>query len=52
MWIWLADHDLDSGGNDQISLWSGRGLFSESQGPVWLIGTACKPSAFSILLDG
>lgn len=41
MWVWLADHDLDTDGNSQISLWSGRGLFSESQGPVWLIGTAC-----------
>ncbi|KAJ3554045.1 hypothetical protein NM688_g3306 [Phlebia brevispora] len=42
MWVWLADHDLDTPGNDQISLWSGRGLFSESQGPVWLIGTASE----------
>ena len=39
MWVWLADHDLDSGGSTQISLWSGRGILSESQGPVWLIGT-------------
>ena len=37
MWIWLADHDLD--GSDQISLYSGHGLMSESQGPVWMIGT-------------
>lgn len=42
MWVWLADHDLDSGGSPQISLWSGRGILSESQGPVWLIGTASK----------
>lgn len=42
MWVWLADHDLDTDGNPQISLWSGRGLFSESQGPVWLIGTASE----------
>lgn len=39
MWVWLADHDLDAGGSPQISLFSGRGLLSESQGPVWLIGT-------------
>lgn len=39
MWVWLADHDLDSGGSQQISLWSNGGIMSESQGPVWLIGT-------------
>ncbi|KAG6906320.1 hypothetical protein DXG01_014495 [Tephrocybe rancida] len=38
LWAWLADHDLD--GNGQVSLFSGRGILSESAGPVWLIGTA------------
>lgn len=42
MWVWLADHDLDSGGSQQISLWSNGGIMSESQGPVWLIGTASE----------
>ncbi|KAJ3560072.1 hypothetical protein NP233_g11075 [Leucocoprinus birnbaumii] len=37
-WVWLADHDLD--GNSQISIFSGRGILSESAGPVWMIGTA------------
>ncbi|KAH9476326.1 putative glucan endo-1,3-beta-glucosidase [Psilocybe cubensis] len=39
-WVWLADHDLDFPGEGQISVYSGRGILSESQGPVWLIGTA------------
>ncbi|KAI0082027.1 exo-beta-1,3-glucanase [Panus rudis PR-1116 ss-1] len=42
LWAWLADHDLDSGGSPQISLYSGRGIMSESQGPVWLIGTGSE----------
>ncbi|KAG6839734.1 hypothetical protein C0991_012183 [Blastosporella zonata] len=37
MWAWLADHDLDGG--SQLSLYSGRGILSESAGPVWMIGT-------------
>ncbi|KAJ6547050.1 exo-beta-1,3-glucanase [Mycena capillaripes] len=41
-WVWLADHDLDSGGQSQVSLYSGRGIFSESAGPVWMIGTASE----------
>ncbi|KAK7692806.1 hypothetical protein QCA50_004440 [Cerrena zonata] len=42
LWAWLADHDLDSGGSPQISLYSGRGIYSESQGPVWLVGTGSE----------
>lgn len=37
--MWLADHDLDGDGASQISLYSGRGILSESVGPVWLVGT-------------
>ncbi|KAG2080260.1 glycoside hydrolase family 55 protein [Suillus cothurnatus] len=37
-WVWLADHDLD--GVDQLTVFSGRGILSHSQGPVWMIGTA------------
>ncbi|KAG1748973.1 glycoside hydrolase family 55 protein [Suillus paluster] len=37
-WVWLADHDLD--GLDQLTLFSGRGILSHSQGPVWMIGTS------------
>lgn len=39
-WVWLADHDLD--GIDQLTLFSGRGILSHSQGPVWMIGTASE----------
>ena len=38
-WVWLADHDLDGDGRSQITVYSGRGVLSESQGPVWMIGT-------------
>ncbi|KAF8992167.1 exo-beta-1,3-glucanase [Cyathus striatus] len=41
-WVWNADHDLDVNGGTQISSYSGRGILSESQGPVWLIGTASE----------
>ncbi|PSR72174.1 hypothetical protein PHLCEN_2v11966 [Hermanssonia centrifuga] len=37
-----TDHDLDTPGSAQITLYSGRGVLSESQGPVWLIGTASE----------
>ncbi|KAG2360832.1 hypothetical protein BDR07DRAFT_1335179 [Suillus spraguei] len=39
-WVWLADHDLD--GVDQLTLFSGRGILSHSQGPVWMIGTSAE----------
>ncbi|KAF6765075.1 glycoside hydrolase family 55 protein [Ephemerocybe angulata] len=39
-WIWLADHDLDGSSEAQISVYAGRGILSESKGPVWMIGTA------------
>ncbi|KAG6814279.1 hypothetical protein H0H92_013404 [Tricholoma furcatifolium] len=38
-WVWLADHDLDGDGTSQLTLYSGRGILSESAGPVWMIGT-------------
>ncbi|KZT10683.1 glycoside hydrolase family 55 protein [Laetiporus sulphureus 93-53] len=39
LWVWLADHDLDASDSPQLTLWSARGILSESQGPVWMIGT-------------
>ncbi|KAJ6547053.1 exo-beta-1,3-glucanase [Mycena capillaripes] len=42
MWVWLADHTLDEGGITQLTIFSGRGILSESQGPVWMIGTASE----------
>ncbi|KAF9255646.1 pectin lyase-like protein [Marasmius fiardii PR-910] len=40
-WVWVADHNLDGDGDTQITIYAGRGILSESQGPVWMIGTAC-----------
>ncbi|TFK36999.1 exo-beta-1,3-glucanase [Crucibulum laeve] len=41
-WVWLADHDLDGDGTSRVTLYSGRGILSESAGPVWMIGTAAE----------
>jgi glucan 1,3-beta-glucosidase len=57
VWLWVADHDLDNPlnakateGSDgipvnvftQISIYVGRGILIESQGPTWLYGTASE----------
>ncbi|KAJ6782792.1 hypothetical protein PWT90_04149 [Aphanocladium album] len=57
MWLWVADHDLDNPMNSathegpdgipldtktQISIYAGRGLLIESQGPTWLYGTSSE----------
>ncbi|KAH7884163.1 glycoside hydrolase family 55 protein [Phlebopus sp. FC_14] len=39
-WVWTADHDIDTSNSAQVSVFTGRGVLSESAGPVWLIGTA------------
>ncbi|KIY71719.1 glycoside hydrolase family 55 protein [Cylindrobasidium torrendii FP15055 ss-10] len=41
-WVWLADHFMDGDGWTKLSLFSGRGILSESQGPVWMIGTGSE----------
>ena len=41
-WIWLADHDFETLNGNQTTIYSARGLLSESQGPVWLIGTGSE----------
>ncbi|KAF9218921.1 glycoside hydrolase family 55 protein [Gyrodon lividus] len=41
-WVWTADHDLDSSSSPQTSIFTGRGVLSESAGPVWLIGTSSE----------
>eukprot|EP01119_Soliformovum_irregulare_P006028 TRINITY_DN1777_c0_g1_i1.p1 TRINITY_DN1777_c0_g1~~TRINITY_DN1777_c0_g1_i1.p1 ORF type:complete len:771 (+),score=221.22 TRINITY_DN1777_c0_g1_i1:2-2314(+) len=41
VWAWTADHDLD-GNHNQVSIYTGRGILVESQGPVWMYGTACE----------
>ncbi|KAG6888038.1 hypothetical protein C0995_010954 [Termitomyces sp. Mi166 len=42
LWAWLADHDLDGDGRSQVSIYSGRGILSESAGPVWMVGTGSE----------
>ncbi|KAJ9354921.1 pectate lyase superfamily protein-domain-containing protein [Paecilomyces variotii] len=41
VWLWTADHDLDSSDNTQISVYTGRGLLIEGQN-AWLYGTAVE----------
>lgn len=37
VWLWTADHDIDSSANIQINIYSGRGLYIESTaGTFWL----------------
>ncbi|KAH6647435.1 pectate lyase superfamily protein-domain-containing protein [Truncatella angustata] len=57
VWAWVADHDLDNPANadatestdgiplnvhTQISIYAGRGILIESQGPTWMYGTASE----------
>lgn len=43
-WGWVADHELDGDDVDQMDIFNGRGMLVESQGPVWLYGTAFEHS--------
>ena len=47
VWLWTADHELDIAPYDQIDIYNGRGMLVESQGPVWLWGTASEHSQMS-----
>ncbi|GJN66193.1 hypothetical protein PLICBS_000209 [Purpureocillium lilacinum] len=42
IWAWTADHDLDSTAQEQIDVYSGRGILVESKKPTWLWGTASE----------
>lgn len=51
VWLWTADHDLDAANANstnatatEISVFTGRGLLVESQGPSWFVGTAVEHS--------
>jgi len=42
-WLWTADHDIDEAANTQITIYTGRGLYIESEeGPLWLWGTGSE----------
>ncbi|KAK4135130.1 glycoside hydrolase family 55 protein [Trichocladium antarcticum] len=46
-WLWVADHDIEEGAdNEQITVYAGRGLLVESQGPLWLVGTSVEHHQF------
>ena len=47
VWLWTADHELDQKDHGQIDIYNGRGMIVESQGPVWLYGTASEHSQMS-----
>jgi glucan 1,3-beta-glucosidase len=47
VWLWTADHELDLKDHNQIDIYNGRGMLVESQGPVWLVGTASEHSQIS-----
>ncbi|KAF3035188.1 hypothetical protein E8E11_004428 [Didymella keratinophila] len=47
VWLWTADHELDQADHGQIDIYNGRGMIVESQGPVWLVGTASEHSQMS-----
>ena len=49
-WVWTADHDLDATGSPQTSVFTGRGILSESEGPVWFIGTCKSIVSLSFLI--
>ncbi|TPX10950.1 uncharacterized protein E0L32_008156 [Thyridium curvatum] len=41
VWLWTADHDLDTSTLDQIDIYAGRGLLVESD-KAWLWGTSVE----------
>jgi len=43
-WFWTSDHELDLSDHDQIDIYNGRGVLIESQGPLWMYGTASEHS--------
>ncbi|KAL4934324.1 exo-beta-1,3-glucanase Exg0 [Aspergillus undulatus] len=42
VWSWVSDHELDLDDHEQINIYNGRGILVESQGPVWMYGTAAE----------
>ncbi|KAL4962958.1 pectin lyase-like protein [Aspergillus stella-maris] len=42
VWMWVADHDLDTEDEGQIDIFSGRGALIESQGPTWMYSTSSE----------
>jgi hypothetical protein len=36
VWLWVADHDIDTTDQNQINVYGARGMLIESQGPSWV----------------
>lgn len=52
-WFWVADHDLEVNNQTQISIYSARGTLLQSQGPIWLWGSASEHSViYNYQIDG
>jgi hypothetical protein len=52
-WFWTSDHELDLADHNQVDVYNGRGVLIESQGPVWLYGTASEHSVlYNYQLNG
>jgi glucan 1,3-beta-glucosidase len=46
VWLWTADHDIEDPSLTQITVYTGRGLYSESTaGNIWMVGTAVEHHA-------
>jgi hypothetical protein len=52
VWVWTGDHDNDmrlsemwDSAENQISVYTGRGVLIESQGPCWFIGSGSEHSS-------
>ncbi|KAL7270162.1 hypothetical protein RUND412_007140 [Rhizina undulata] len=43
IWAWTSDHSMDGPDFGQLTIYNGRGIYSEStDGPVWMYGTAAE----------
>lgn len=43
VWLWTADHDIEDPSLTQITVYAGRGIYSEStSGNIWMLGTAVE----------
>jgi hypothetical protein len=52
-WFWVADHDLEVANQTQISIFSARGTLIQSEGPIWLWGSASEHSViYNYQIDG
>lgn len=52
-WFWVADHDLDTQNQTQVSIYSARGALFNNKGATWAWGSASEHSTmYNYQLDG